>query len=144
MKIAILLPYKENFSPSYPGAVSIFVRKYNGNLFQNDVISRIQQHVYKHRYDDRISDWCAACFRKNIDRRTDVFTCSAFVSYVLTNMGILKLSTNWTIVRASDLSSKSKYLKWNIEYQPDTYVGTYKGEKKNYTKHYTLIEKPFK
>ena len=25
MKISILLPYKENFSPEYPGAVSIFV-----------------------------------------------------------------------------------------------------------------------
>ena len=25
MKISILLPYKENFSPSYPGAVSIFL-----------------------------------------------------------------------------------------------------------------------
>ena len=26
MKIAILLPYKENFSPQYPGAVSLFVK----------------------------------------------------------------------------------------------------------------------
>ena len=26
MKIAILLPYKENFSPEYPGAVSIFLK----------------------------------------------------------------------------------------------------------------------
>ena len=25
MKISILLPYKENFSPNYPGAVSIFL-----------------------------------------------------------------------------------------------------------------------
>ena len=25
MKIAILLPYKENFSPEYAGAVSIFI-----------------------------------------------------------------------------------------------------------------------
>ena len=25
MKISILLPYKENFSPKYPGAVSLFV-----------------------------------------------------------------------------------------------------------------------
>ena len=25
MKISILLPYKENYSPSYPGAVSLFV-----------------------------------------------------------------------------------------------------------------------
>ena len=38
MKISILLPYKENFSPSYPGAVSIFVRdttlvsKYKNNI----------------------------------------------------------------------------------------------------------------
>ena len=26
MKISILLPYKENFSPMYPGAVSLFVK----------------------------------------------------------------------------------------------------------------------
>ena len=25
MKISILLPYKENFSPDYPGAVSLFI-----------------------------------------------------------------------------------------------------------------------
>jgi hypothetical protein len=25
MKISILLPYKENYSPTYPGAVSLFV-----------------------------------------------------------------------------------------------------------------------
>ena len=25
MKISILLPYKENFSPTYPGAISIFL-----------------------------------------------------------------------------------------------------------------------
>ncbi len=29
MKISILLPYKENYSPSYPGAVSIFVNSMN-------------------------------------------------------------------------------------------------------------------
>ena len=38
MKIAILLPYKENFSPEYPGAVSLFIKdtsnfsKYKKNL----------------------------------------------------------------------------------------------------------------
>ena len=37
-KISILLPYKENFSPSYPGAVSLFVKdttnisKYKKNI----------------------------------------------------------------------------------------------------------------
>jgi len=29
MKISILLPYKENFSPTYPGAVSLFVNATN-------------------------------------------------------------------------------------------------------------------
>jgi hypothetical protein len=38
MKISILLPYKENFSPVYPGAVSLFVNdtsllsKYKKNI----------------------------------------------------------------------------------------------------------------
>ena len=38
MKISILLPYKENYSPSYPGAVSLFVdatsrvSKYKNNI----------------------------------------------------------------------------------------------------------------
>jgi hypothetical protein len=27
MKISILLPYKENFSPTYPGAVSLFINE---------------------------------------------------------------------------------------------------------------------
>ena len=26
MKISVLLPYKENFSPDYPGAVSLFLK----------------------------------------------------------------------------------------------------------------------
>ena len=38
MKISVLLPYKENFSPEYPGAVSIFLKdtvvksKYKKNI----------------------------------------------------------------------------------------------------------------
>ena len=38
MKISVLLPYKENFSPTYPGAVSIFLNsviklsKYRNNI----------------------------------------------------------------------------------------------------------------
>ena len=31
MKIGILLPYKENFSPEYPGAVSLFVNETSKN-----------------------------------------------------------------------------------------------------------------
>ena len=74
MKVAILLPYKENFSPEYPGAVSLFVnetskisryrknivvfgntnfkKRYNLtyvniNLFKNPLISQTKEYVKK-------------------------------------------------------------------------------------------------
>jgi len=74
VKIAILLPYKENFSPEYPGAVSLFVNetskiskykkeiivfgntnykkrynlKYiNINLIKNPLISQTREYVKK-------------------------------------------------------------------------------------------------
>ena len=34
MKISILLPYKENFSPTYPGAVSLFVYEHLEKVIQ--------------------------------------------------------------------------------------------------------------
>ena len=38
MKISILLPYKENFSPEYPGAVSLFV-------FETTRISKFKKNI---------------------------------------------------------------------------------------------------
>ena len=39
MKIAILLPYKENFSPEYPGAVSLFVNETSQqSKFKKDIV----------------------------------------------------------------------------------------------------------
>ena len=41
MKISILLPYKENFSPEYPGAVSLFINETSQNSkYKNDI------HIY--------------------------------------------------------------------------------------------------
>ena len=39
MKISILLPYKENFSPQYPGAVSLFVYETSKkSIFKKNII----------------------------------------------------------------------------------------------------------
>ena len=38
MKISILLPYKENFSPIYPGAVSLFV-------YETSKISKFKKNI---------------------------------------------------------------------------------------------------
>ena len=55
MKISILLPYKENFSPVYAGAVSLFVKdtvkisKYRKNttVYGNTHIKNIYNLSYK-------------------------------------------------------------------------------------------------
>ena len=55
MKISILLPYKENFSPEYPGAVSLFVNdtakisKYKNNItiFGNTIFKKKFKLKYK-------------------------------------------------------------------------------------------------
>ena len=38
MNIAILLPYKENFSPDYPGAVSLFVNETSLKVYLKEKI----------------------------------------------------------------------------------------------------------
>jgi glycosyltransferase involved in cell wall biosynthesis len=58
MKISILLPYKENFSPIYPGAVSLFVKdttmisKYKNfiTIYGNTVLKKIYKLNYKNIY----------------------------------------------------------------------------------------------
>ena len=55
MKISILLPYKENFSPIYPGAVSLFVKdtlsvskyKKNTTVFGSTDLKKIFNFRYK-------------------------------------------------------------------------------------------------
>ncbi len=56
MKIAILLPYKENFSPEYPGAVSLFV-------YETSKISKFKKYItvfgntlYKKKFPIRYKD----------------------------------------------------------------------------------------
>jgi len=43
MKISILLPYKENFSPNYAGAVSLFVK-------DTSKISKYKKYIYIWQY----------------------------------------------------------------------------------------------
>ena len=51
MKISILLPYKENYSPSYPGAVSLFV-----NSVTKESIYRENITIYgSTRYKEKLS-----------------------------------------------------------------------------------------
>ena len=51
MKISILLPYKENFSPEYPGAVSLFVYETTKISKNNKIITVYGNTEYKNKFD---------------------------------------------------------------------------------------------
>ena len=53
MKIAILLPYKENFSPEYPGAVSLFVNETSTKSRYRKKIMVFGNTNYKKKYNLR-------------------------------------------------------------------------------------------
>ena len=54
MKISVLLPYKENFSPDYPGAVSIFINDtLNHSKFKKNITvfgSTNYKKKFNHKY----------------------------------------------------------------------------------------------
>ena len=62
MKISILLPYKENFSPEYPGAVSIFLNSVIKKSKFKKNITVFGSTVYKNTYH--------GIKYKNINKRT--------------------------------------------------------------------------
>jgi len=94
-------------------------------MFSDEALKAVHKKVYLHGYDTRAKDWCSALFKKRIQRQTDVFTCSAFVSFVLTELGILDAETPWTILSAAELSSggNTSLLKWRFLYGDDQRLG---------------------
>ena len=51
MKISILLPYKENFSPNYPGAVSLFVYETTKNSEYKEKITVFGNTNFNKKFD---------------------------------------------------------------------------------------------
>ena len=126
IKFGVQLTPLEFYTKEYPGSVQIYRRK--GIDIDDETLCAIHQDVYCHKYDTRPKDWCGAWLKRKVKRQTEVFTCSAFVSYILTRTGVLASDTPWTIVSAAELSSHRTnrgFLKWNKTLGEDTYLGTY-------------------
>ena len=127
VKFGVQLTPVAFYTDNYPGIVTIYRRRpileKTRRLFSDEALTAIHKKVYLHGYDTRVKDWCSALFKKRIQRQTDVFTCSAFVSFVLTELEILEAETPWTIVSAADLSSRaSSLVEWRFWYDRDTRV----------------------
>lgn len=126
VKFGVQLTPIELYTKSYPGKVSIWVRTPRfDNIFTDEALLKLHPLVYKHGYDTRFKDWlCAAlCFK--IECQTEVFTCSAFVSYVLYELGVLNAC--WTVISAAELSSfdKTGMVEFHKQYGPDEFLGHY-------------------
>ena len=92
----------------------VFVRKCTLRIAQ-DKLLKIHRDVFLKPYDVCLSDWLLATLRVDANpQKTDRFWCSAFIAYVLTQLGWLEETTDWSIVRPCDLSSRSNYLSWDV------------------------------
>jgi len=87
-------------------------------------LTSIHTEVYLKPYDVCLSDWLWAALRLDPrPQKTDRFWCSAFVTFVLTRLGWLPATTDWSIVRPCDLSSRSSYLSWDAPtYGDDAFI----------------------
>jgi len=88
-------------------------------LFTPEKLNSLHDSVYGKHYDTSAGHWLAGMVHAHIPRSTKTFFCSAFVSFTLTQMGILHEDTDWTVVSPAMLSKKCQRLEWNCDYGPD-------------------------
>jgi len=99
MKIAILLPYKENFSPEYPGAVSLFV-------YETSKISKFKKDITVYGNTNHKKKFPIKY--KNIELKTKLFGSQTKI-YVKKFID-LELTNNSTIVEVHNRPSYIKIL----------------------------------
>jgi len=126
VKFGVQLTPIELYTKNYPGKVSIWVRTPRfDNVFTDEALMKIHPLVYKHGYDTRVRDWFCAAFCYKIQCQTEVFTCSAFVSFVLHELGVLDAC--WTVISAAELSSfdSTGMVEFKKKYSKDELLGYY-------------------
>ena len=101
----------------------IFWRKLNcernSEFYLN--INNIYKEVQNKRYDINPIDWIKAAFHIDIGNihRINTFWCSALVSYIYVNLGLLPKDIPWSLISPVELSSSgdlnNKFLNSNLE-----------------------------
>lgn len=87
--------------------------------FTPERLRLLHDAVYGKHYDLDIGHWLAGLVHRLIPRTTRQFFCSAFVSYALTQVGVLDPDTDWTVVSPAMLSSSCHRLKWLCPFTED-------------------------
>ena len=83
-------------------------------IFTTDKLKRIHDVVYNIPYDINIYDWIMAFFRRDTKpQKTSRFWCSALIGYFYTKIGVLKDTTDWSIMYPSDFGLDSEKLEYS-------------------------------
>ncbi len=125
VKLGVQITPFYQFLETYHG--NIYVRRLfkGSDLIIDNRLEKIHGVVYGKPYDINIKDWIEAWKREDSHpQKTDRFWCSALVAYILVGLGFLPDKTDWSLIRPSDLSSKSNYLNFNecCQYGEDTCI----------------------
>ena len=104
MRIAILLPYKENFSPDYPGAVSLFV-------YETSIISKYKKNIIVFGNTDLKKKFKLKYLNINLNKN---ILASRTKSYVDKFINIQK-KYNFSIIEVHNRPSYIKILKKKIQ-----------------------------
>jgi cell wall-associated NlpC family hydrolase len=108
-----ITPFDEIYKKYKQTNGRVYVRRIGSttNLFTLDVMEKIHENVYSKMYDIVPSDWLEGLWRRDSHpQKTDRFWCSALVGYIYTQCGILRSSTDWSILRPSDFTMDSTEL----------------------------------
>lgn len=84
--------------------------------FTPEKLRELHDRVYGKHYDLNPRHWLAGLVHSLIPRSTKEFFCSAFVSYALTEIGVLHADTDWTVVSPAMLSANCDRLDWLCPY----------------------------
>jgi hypothetical protein len=127
IKFGVQLTPISFYLTEYPGSVNIYIRRPTNTStyakWDNVTLQRIQKKVYDKPYDTRVKDWVSAWLKISNRRTSTRFFCSAFVCYILVELGIVDDATNWTLMTAADMAT-STGCEWDCQYNlPTTYSG---------------------
>jgi hypothetical protein len=83
-------------------------------------LAKLHIQVYRKPYDMNPVDWILATEHLDLcPQKTSRFWCSAFVAYLLVELGTLPGAVDWSVVWPQDLSSTSTELHFLHQYEPD-------------------------
>lgn len=106
IKLGVQITPLEQMLKNFKGSV-VITRSINcsNKHFTDEQLKKIHDIVYDKPYDIHPQDWIQALIGKDSQpQKTDRFWCSALVGYIYTQCGILKDTTDWSILTPADFS----------------------------------------